>query len=59
LDERKPGWQSFHFSTFNADKAFTSIKSDLNGFTVDDTGYPVVVTTPSGEEFNCSPYYYD
>jgi hypothetical protein len=59
LDERKPGWQSFHFATFNADKAFASIKKDLNGFKIDDTKYPVMVTTPSGEEFNCSPYYYD
>lgn len=59
LDERKPGWQSFHFATLNADKAFTSIKKDLNGFSVDDTDYPAIVTTPSGEEFNCSPYYYD
>jgi hypothetical protein len=59
LDERKPGWQSFHFATFNADKAFASIKKDLNGFSIDDTNYPVVVTTPSSEEFNCSPYYYD
>lgn len=59
LDEHKLSWQSFHFATFNADKAFVSIKKDLNGFKVDDTNYPVIVTTPSGEEFNCSPYYYD
>ncbi len=59
LDERKPDWRSFHFATFNADRAFASVENDLNGFTIDDTNYPVMVTTPSGEEFNCSSYYYD
>jgi len=59
LNERKPGWQSFHLAEFNANKALESIKNDLKGFKINDTNYPVLVTTPSGEEFNCSPYYYD
>jgi len=59
LDERKPGWQSFHFATLNADKALVSVKNDLQGFTVSSEEYPATVTTPSGEEFICSPYYYD
>ena len=26
LDDREPAWQSFHFATFNADKALASIR---------------------------------
>jgi hypothetical protein len=59
LDDRKLKWQSFHFATLNADKALTSIKNDLKGYKIDDTNYPAVVTTPTGEEFPCSTYYYD
>ncbi len=56
---REVTWQSFHFAALNADNALASIESDLKGFKVDDDNYPVTVTTPSGEEFTCSPYYYD
>ncbi len=59
LDTRKLPWQSFHVATFNADKALASIRNDLKGFKIDSTDYPVMVTTPSGDEFSCSPYYYD
>ena len=59
LDERKPGWQSFHLATLNADKALASVKNDLQKFTISSEQYPATVTTPSGEEFTCSPYYYD
>jgi hypothetical protein len=59
LDERKPSWQSFRFATFNADRALALVKDGLKDFEVYDDDYPVEVTTPSGEEFNCSPYYYD
>jgi len=59
IDTHKLPWQSFHLSTVNADKALASIKNDLKGFNVDSTNYPVIVSTPSGEDFSCSPYYYD
>lgn len=52
-------WQSFHLADFNANAALASIKNELKGFEIDDTTYPVIVKTPSGEEFPCSPYYYD
>jgi hypothetical protein len=52
-------WQSFHFARMNADKALVSVKNDLKGFKITDTDWPVTVTTPSGEEFSCSSYYYD
>ena len=59
LDTRELSWQSFHFATFNADKALASISNDLKGYKINDTNYPVTVTTPTGEEFSCSTYYYD
>jgi hypothetical protein len=59
LDSHKPMWQSFHFATLNADQSLASIKNDLKDFKVNDANYPVGVTTPAGEEFSCSTYYYD
>ncbi len=60
LDDRELPWQSFHFATRNADKALVSVRNDLNKYDLeDDNYYPVAVKTPSGEEFPCSPYYYD
>ena len=59
LDARKLPWQSFHFATLNADKALVYIRNDLKGFKINDTNYPAMVTTPFGDEFSCSQYYYD
>jgi len=59
LDARELQWQSFHFATFNADKALASIGKDLKGYKINSTNYPVLVTTPSGDEFSCSTYYSD
>ncbi len=58
-DMRVLPWQSFHFAHFNADRALVSVKNELDRFEIIDKGQPVLVTTPSGEEFSCSPYYYD
>lgn len=52
-------WQSFHLARVNADGMLASIKNELKEFIVDDDEWPIMVTTPSGEEFSCSPYYYD
>ena len=59
LDTRDWKWQSFHFATFNADKALASIKNDLKGYKINNTNYPIVVTSPDGNQFPCSTYYYD
>jgi hypothetical protein len=59
LETRELPWQSFHFATVNADKALASIKSDLKAYKIDDTNYPATVSTPSGDDFSCSSYYYD
>jgi hypothetical protein len=52
-------WQSFHFSRFYADLALESVKQDLDVYKIDTENQPVLVKTPSGEEFSCSPYNYD
>lgn len=58
-NDRSTSWQSFHFAVFNADKALASIKKELASYAVDASDYPAKATTPSGEEFPCSEYYYD
>jgi hypothetical protein len=58
-DDRKLSWKSFHLARFNADQALASIKNELKGFVVTDTDWPVIVSTPSGQDFSCSSYYYD
>ncbi|NJC95548.1 MAG: DUF4173 domain-containing protein [Anaerolineae bacterium] len=56
---REYPWQSFHVSRWNADRAFGRIESDLEDYRIDDSGLPVKVETPGGEEFSCWQYYYD
>jgi len=52
-------WQGFHFSRFNASAAFTQVNKDLKIYKIIDKDWPVMVETPSGEEFSCFPYYSD
>jgi len=59
LNPRETPWQSFHFAAFNADKSLALVQKDLTRYMFDDSNYPYRVTTPSGEEFPCSDYYYD
>ncbi len=59
LDTSEPAWQSFHFATFNADKALASISDDLEEYKIKDADYPVTVITPAGEKFPCTTYSYD
>jgi len=58
-DEREFSWQSFHFARFNAEKALDTVKKELDAYEVFDEEWPAIVTTPSGEDFQCWPYYYD
>jgi hypothetical protein len=59
LDNSDILWQSFHLSRFQADQSLALVKTSLDKFKVNKTDYPVMVTTPTGGEFSCSPYYYD
>jgi hypothetical protein len=59
LNDRDSKWQSFHFAVNNADKAMASIQKDLKKFKIDNSEYPAMVTTPTGEEYSCSTYSYD
>lgn len=59
INERSLPWQSFHFSRFNADRTFAELDAELDVYKIIDTDWPVLVETPSGEEFSCWQYYYD
>jgi hypothetical protein len=59
LDVRRLTWQSFHLARLRADQALTSVGRELNKYTITDKDWPVTVTTPSGEEYQCWTYYYD
>ncbi len=59
LNQRDTAWQSFHLSTYNADIALALILKDLKKYIVDDSNYPITVSTPTGKDFSCSSYYYD
>ncbi|MBL8062371.1 MAG: DUF4173 domain-containing protein, partial [Anaerolineales bacterium] len=58
-NDREYSWQSFHFSRLTADNALALVKTRLDEIDIDDTEYPVVAVSPNGEEYYCSPYYYD
>jgi hypothetical protein len=57
--ERQIPWQGFHVSRLNADTAFQQVEKELKAYQILDKDWPVMVETPGGEEFSCSPYYYD
>jgi hypothetical protein len=57
--ESKIPWQGFHFSRWNADVAFEQVNKELDAYWIVDKDWPVMVETPSGEEFPCYQYYYD
>ncbi len=46
-------WQSFHLSRWLADKTLAGLTAELKAYTLDDSDGAQVVTTPSGQEFNC------
>ena len=58
-DERELSWQSFHFSRYNADRSLAAVKRQLDAYEIKDKDLPVLIETPSGEEFSCWQYYYD
>lgn len=57
--EHQIPWQGFHFSRLNADTAFKQVDQELGAYQIVDKDWPVMVKAPGGQEFSCSPYYYD
>jgi len=57
LDKGEPKWQSFHFAKFSANNGLVSVKKDLDQFKITDKDWPATITTPSGDEFQCTAYY--
>jgi hypothetical protein len=58
-NDREFSWRSFHLSRVNADTALRSVRAKIDEFEIDDSEYPAKAISPNGNEFNCSPYYYD
>jgi hypothetical protein len=58
-DTRELSWQAFNFARFNADKALASVDKLLDAYKITKEDWTASVTTPSGQEFQCEPYYYD
>jgi len=56
---REYKWQSFHFSRVNADNTLASVGKILDEYKIEEDNYPMMIKTPSGEEFSCWRYYYD
>lgn len=52
-DERKTPWQGFHVATALADQAFSQIKDSLASYKINDTDWPIIIETPSGETISC------
>ena len=46
-------WPSFHFSDAQAQRALFGVNSQLEGYRIDNTTWPALVTSPSGREFSC------
>ncbi len=57
--EQELSWQSFNFARFNADRALASVDKKLDEYEMIEEDWTAAVITPAGEEFQCSPYYYD
>jgi hypothetical protein len=55
--ESEFSWQSFHFARSNAQRSLASVKGELDQFEVFNEEWPAFVTTPSGSQFECWPYY--
>jgi hypothetical protein len=58
-DQRKYPWQSFHFSRWNAEKAFQGLGKELDAYKIIDVNWPIKIKTPGGEEISCYHNYYD
>lgn len=52
LAESRP-WQSFHLSHWRAPRIYDQTESQLDGYTLNDDAWPVIVTGPEGTEFQC------
>ncbi len=50
----KKSWPSFHFSDAAAERALRSASAELEGYRINNSTWPSVVTSPNGREYVCS-----
>ncbi len=58
-EDRPLEWQSFHLSRFYADKELVSLKKDLDQYKIDSSDWPIIVSSPAGNDFSCSSDFFD
>jgi hypothetical protein len=58
LNRRDASWEWFHLARYNADRSLASVKKTLDGYKIKDTDWPIMVTTPDGDDFSCWESYY-
>jgi hypothetical protein len=51
-------WRSYHISRWNQTTLLASLKTSLKDYKVNDSDWPVVITTPLGEKYNCQSGYF-
>jgi hypothetical protein len=59
FEQRRPAWQSFHFSRYYAAHALESIRADLDEYQVEVEDWSTTVLTPQGETIPCYSYVMD
>jgi hypothetical protein len=52
-------WQSFHLADLWARQALLGLEAPLKQYQMDDSTWPLKITTPLGDEFDCNSYTFD
>lgn len=47
-------WQAFNYSKHQAESVIQQVSAMLKGYQIDDSSWPVTVTTPLGNQFDCN-----
>jgi len=47
-------WQSFHLSDYRAEQGLAGVAGSLQEYRINDSDWPVTVTTPQAAKFDCS-----
>ncbi|MEW5941330.1 MAG: DUF4173 domain-containing protein [Chloroflexota bacterium] len=51
--EPDTGWRSYHVSRWEQSRLLDEIRPELKGYSLDTQNYPLVVTSPLGNDYNC------
>jgi hypothetical protein len=51
-------WRSYHLARWEQIRLLDGIRTELKGYTLKSSDWPVTVTTPLGDEYNCGSDYF-